>query len=150
MQTYIQTDHNCFITALGCILDTDPEILVKEIGHTGLEVAWPEKPKPHCYRGHHPSEAIDVCFSRGKVLVPIHFYPALGDSKSFVEVYVRAKDRYLKYLKGRRGLLEGKDLQHAYAWDGEKIWDPNGRWLTLDDVPIRVAWVLFEIKSELF
>lgn len=141
MKTYTQTSHNCFITALGCILEEDPEDLCTELGVTGLEICWPDRPAPYCYRGHHISEAIELCLYRNKALVPIYFHPALGEPGCFVEVCPQSRN----ILKERPALMEGRDLQHAYAWDGEKIWDPNGRWRELDDVAIRVAWALFDL-----
>jgi len=142
--------HQCLVFSLAMLLDESPDALIEELGHDGTEVWWPDWPVPHCYRGHHIQEVIDLCLGRGIFLTPIEFYPCTASAKSPhvsrpIWPLTRASARFQDYIRGKPGLLIGQAASgggHACAWDGHIVWDPNGRKYPLSDFRISECWIL--------
>lgn len=150
MKLIKQTRNSCLLVSAAMLLDTTPEQLIKETGHDGQEHLYGALPMPHCLRGHHMQEIIDCCMRRGLGLTPIEFYPRgcpenRPDSYHLIYTELKAQQRFLAAVKGRKGLLVGQvenGAGHAFAWDGRKVYDPNGILREIDDVYIKEAWIL--------
>ena len=55
----------CLVTSFAMALDMLVADVMREIGHDGGQVLWPDMPEPMCRRGFHPQELIDVCRAHG-------------------------------------------------------------------------------------
>lgn len=140
---------SCTLYSAAMLLDEEPENLIKELGHDGLEVWWPDQHGPGKYRGVHIQEIQDICASRGFALSLIEAYPMSipneGASPKPVFKMGEASERLVKALHNRLALLIGQGAgryMHACAWDGKRVFDPQGRTYELDNFRIREAWIL--------
>jgi len=136
--------NQCLLYSLAMLLNEKPDVLINEIGHDGTDIWWDHAP-PFCYRGHHIQEVIDVCLARGKALVPIEGNPQSGcfkepgKSKALWDPDVASK-RMERLLKGQEALLIGQT--HACAWDGNIVYDPNGRTCSLEEFYPLEVWLM--------
>lgn len=154
-------DHaGCLLYSFAMILDTEPDVLIEELGHDGMKVIWPELSKPYCYQGYHIQEMLDCCLSRGKVIFPVEGMPtSLPPPMSYIHLLVHnvgphmpleaavCSERFKQITKDRQGVLIGeteKRVAHAWAWDGERAHDPRATMGTarLGDLRIREAWLI--------
>lgn len=134
--------HDCLLYSAAMVLDESPAILEKEIGHDGSEVWWPEKPQPFCRRGIHIQEILDCFIRRGKGLIPVDLMPAsapVGGKPKAIWDVEKAIIRFKTYISGREAILI--TASHAIAWDGSKVFDPNGRVTVIEDYSIKQAWL---------
>jgi len=143
--------HQCLVYSLAMLLDEDVDVLIQELGHDGMVKDWPEHPIPHCYNGHHIQEIIDLVLARGYSLTPIESYPRYAsamDPSNWKPVYSNGA-RFLRQISGRRGILIGqyRGRGHAVAWDGDIIWDPNGKTYGIGDFAPSECWLL-DITSQ--
>ncbi len=154
MKLLRQKGHKCVLYSAAMVLDIDPEILEKELGHDGLAVQYPDLPEPSCFRSHHMQEILDSFISRGYGLMLIELMPRSGPQGRpdlFHKIFddVKGVLRFLEVLKGRHAILIGQNPEsggnHAYAWDGSKVFDPLGRYLEIDKIPIREAWIVVNL-----
>lgn len=133
----------CLLYSAAMVLGREPQDLVAEIGHDGMEIVW-NLPAPKCYRGHHIQEIVDVALAQGQGLVPIQAYPASGHAGQppvpMIPDHDRAATRFLHHLNGRDAILIG--ASHACAWNGQEVFDPNGFKRALEDFSILEAWIL--------
>lgn len=150
----------CLLFAFAMLLETEPDDLIKEIGHDGMEKIWPELKEPYCFKGFHIQELLDCCYSRGKYLFPIDGMPtSLPPPLTYIHMPVhnvgphilwdrnKCTDRFKEYLTNHQGVLIGetkKQAAHAWAWDSERAHDPREGMGTakLDDLKIREAWLI--------
>ena len=143
MNLICQQGKTCLITAASMVfehvipvpLDTSVKRLIAAIGHDGSEPWWgSEYP-----RGHHIQEIIGVGLSLFDVaLVPYDAQPhsappAEGFESRPLYPEVECERRLFDVMLLRPGIILG--LDHAYAWDGYMVYDPNGRIMLLTDVP---------------
>ena len=139
-------EHQCLLYSIAMLLGDKPAALQKELGHKGNETWWPELSIPYCYNGYHIQEIIDLCLTRGRVLVPIELFPVSAPMNERQNVkmiydYEHAVKRFTNHLLGNRGLLITEN--HACAWDGKRVFDPNGRTARLEDYRIKECWLYF-------
>lgn len=148
MKLLKMSGHDCLLYSAAMVLDESPDILEREIGHDGSEVWWPDKPQPFCRRGLHIQEIQDCFFRRGKVLYPIDLMPASaprgGEPRAIWNLQT-CVTRFNAYLDGRLAILI--TATHAVAWNGKKVYDPNGRISSIDDYGIKQAWFCNQIIS---
>ena len=125
---------SCVPTAFAMLFDMPVDELIREIGHDGSEVLWPELESTDLRkRAFHPQECIDVGFKHDIILATIHVMP-------FTEHYVTSLKpkaiwseddcllRFYKYLDQYEGVMTGRtnfNLGHAVAWDRHNIYDPR-------------------------
>jgi len=143
MKLLKMSGHDCLLYSAAMILDESPDTLEKEIGHDGKEVWWPEVADPFCRRGIHIQEILDLCIKRGYVLYPVELMPASaarGCSPKAILQETAAILRFKRIINGQKGILI--TATHAVAWDGQIIFDPNGRLAVLGDYTIREAWLI--------
>lgn len=126
---------SCVPTAFAMLFDMDVKELIKEIGHDGSEVFWPElEPTQLGKRAFHPQECVDIGLKRGLRIVAIHVLPYTEHYVSHIEPKAiwseqYCIDRLTSYLACYEGVLTGTtnfNLGHAVAWNREKIYDPRG------------------------
>ena len=148
-----QGKQQCLLYAGAMLLNEDPSILIKEIGHDGLERVWKDLHMPRCLRGFHIQEILDCCMRRGYGLMLVELLPRSGaqGSRLWRKVFVTdniAHDRFAAAIEGRQGIFIGKAASggnHAVAWDGENIYDPNGRIYGVDEFHFKEAWLLVKL-----
>lgn len=143
-------DNNCLLYSAAMVLDTDPGILIKEIGHDGKRLEWSNLGYPLGQINFHIQEIMDSFIKRGFALVPIELLPVTQPEVPYpidhCEIWNNfdAEDRFIKHITGRQGILVGRGsngLGHAVAWNGEHVYDPNGSIYDVDDFEIREAWI---------
>ena len=146
MKLLKQSEPNCLLYSFAMVLNVDPKELIDEIGHNGQEVWWPNRNKPYNLRGYHIQEMIDCCWRRGYAVTPISAMPALGVLESVQRVWDEkdALNRFESYLNGKKGVLIGSSFAHACAWDGEKVFDPNGIIYDLSLFQVKEIWIVSE------
>jgi len=143
-----QNSHQCLLYSAAMVLGEDPAVLLREIGHDGLDIWWSELYQPYCHRGHHIQEIIDCFVRRGFGLMPIQVYPTSKPRVADVEIkQIYQEDvavgRFLAHIGNRPAILIG--ASHSYAWDGEKVFDPNGVTREIADVNIMEAWIMTKL-----
>lgn len=143
------------------LLQEIPLHLIDEIGHDGMVIPdrWKHLTPPDCFLGHHIQEIVDCFFRRGYALSMIEPNPghvqqinfSQRDAESSVEGFfttAQQKTRIQRYLKNPAIIiLKG----HAVAWDGERVYDPNGRIYEDDwfiDHEIVDIWIMSQIESK--
>lgn len=150
----------CLLYTFAMILETEPDILIKELGHDGMEKIWPSLPEPYCYKGFHIQEMIDLCIARELHCTEIQATPAsLPPSEAYGHMDShnighhmifesrRNTARFKDHLKGREGVLYGrtnKGVTHAWAWDGEKAHNPQSGTgvVSLGDIRVSTCWLI--------
>lgn len=148
MRLLKQKGNRCVLYAVAMLLEEDPVTLIKEIGHDGTDVRFPSLEPPRCYRGIHIQEVIDCCIRRGYGLTPIEPLPRScpqGTSHHWELIYDAPESRFAAAVEGRKGLILGKAENggnHAFAWDGKMVYDPNGAKKQLTDIFIKEVWLL--------
>lgn len=137
--------HQCLIYSVAMLLDCKPENIINSLGHDGCEIWWPELEAPWSYRGVHMQEILDVVELVGKTLVCYQLMPMsvpIGDGLEQKTIYTpqQAMMRFTNAVRLSEGLLITD--RHACAWDGKKVYDPNGRIADISDYPIKEFWRL--------
>jgi hypothetical protein len=141
MKLLKQSKPQCLLYAFAMILDEDPEILVQEIGHDGLEIINPLASGARKFRGHHHQELIDCCMRRGKTVTCIEVMPQLYDF-GIIFTEAEAHERLQIFMNHFSGVLIGEI--HALAWDHkeQRTYDPNGVIRSVDDFAIREFFIV--------
>lgn len=133
----------CLLYAAAMVLDEDPKVLIKEIGHNGLDIWWPELKDSSRYRGFHIQEIIDLCLTRQKCLVPIDIFgrsAPSGHPQGWKLVPGIDKERFENHIDGAIGILIGET--HSAAWNGYEVYDPNGVIYSIDSFQVQECWLL--------
>jgi len=143
--------HSCTLYSAAMVLNEEPENLIKELGHDGLDVVWPDHVGAARSRGVSMQEVQDLCMPRGHALAFIEAYPhsiSLEGAEPYpVYSEAQASERIYKILHRRTAILIGQmpsNLQHACAWDGQRVFDPQGRTYELEHFPLREVWLLVD------
>lgn len=152
----------CLLYSFAAILEIDPETLIEEIGHDGMDKKWPELKEPYCYQSFHIQELIDCCLRRGYSCTEIQSMPtSLPAPQAYLHLPVhnigphfpydtsRVKYRFIDHLKGKDAVLYGrtdKNVTHAWAWHEGMAHDPrSGHGVcSLADIKIMNAWLILE------
>ena len=151
MRLLKQNKPQCLLHAAAMILDVDPKILIDEIGHNGMERVWKDLHMPACLRGFHIQEIIDCCRRRHLGLMPIEVLPRSGPQDNLriwrtVFSHKQAQRRFITAIEGQTAILIGqfKKSNHAVAWDGKEVYDPNGIKYSLEKFAVKEAWILLQ------
>jgi len=146
MKMLVMDKPQCLLYSAAMVLGTSPGQLIKEIGHDGLEVWWPEFNDDRRYRAHSIEEIIDCCAQRQKGLMPISAMPMQappgGEPRN---TYAFPTRRYEHYIHMKPAILIGQTENgngHAWAWDGFHALDPRGFKTSEVRGSIQTAWVL--------
>lgn len=160
----VEMKSGCLLYSFAMILETEPEVLIKELGHDGMKKKWPELPEPYCYQSFHIQEMIDLCLRRGLSCTEIHALAlSLPPSQAymhmkahnvghhFVYSVTKVKERFKDHLEDKKAVLYGQTsggVTHAWAWDGTYAHDPRSGFGVepLSNLKIQQAWLILEIK----
>lgn len=116
------------------VTDIPIESLIRNIGHDGSEILWPEQKEPLNRRGFHIEEIQYALFKERWLLAPFTSsfgYNPGGNTAIHIEVY-DFSEKLKEVLNEYNGLLlgryRGSTTPHAVAWNAfEKvIYDPGG------------------------
>lgn len=156
----IEIKSGCLLYSFAAVLEVEPDVLIEEAGHDGMEKVWPDLKEPYCYKGYHIQEMIDLCMSRGFSVTEIQSMPtSMPPPQAYLHMRIhqvgphfcyetnRVRPRFKAYLKGQQGVLYGqteKGVTHAWAWDGTHAHDPRSGFgvCCLTDLKIMTAWLL--------
>ncbi len=119
---------SCLPTAFAIVLNIPVEEIIKDIGHGGSDIVFPDLEEPYCRRSFHIQELIDICLRRNIGVTAIEHEP-VSEAKGLLykpPMYSRRMDYYLINHIGVLTGLSASGNSHAVAWSGEKIFDPNG------------------------
>lgn len=138
------------------VLEEDPDELIKEIGHDGQEVWWPDLVGSIRKRGLHIQELQTIFARRGLLLSPIEIMPRSAPSIRRNEARTiwkpdYATNRFCNLIQGKKGIIIGaytSGHMHACAWDGHILYDPNGLIQNLEDMLIKECWLVSRIESK--
>ena len=99
-------------------------------------------------------EILDCFIKRDYGLMLVEILPRSGpqgrsDLWHIIFEEDKAVNRFCKIIDGKKAILIGQnpetEANHAYAWDGNKVFDPIGRMLFLEQTPVREAWVVIRL-----
>lgn len=127
---------SCTATAVSMLLDCKIEDIFNRVGHTGSEIIFPNLPDPAGRKGIHIQEIIDFV-----PLIPIEYEPwQTPNGVDKYPVYTDYKSRFYNHLNLEPGLIVGvaKDHWHTVAWDGKRVYDPQGSIYPFNDIKIDV------------
>ncbi len=153
MELIKQTGPHCLPCALAMFLGKTFEEMIKELGHDGTEVAWPEAVGFHKYRGYHPQEIIDYFYSMGYSMTIIEAMPAIGTKGSMLQdlwylTTKQAEDRMQKYFDQYCGIILSDT--HAVAWNtyNRRVYDPRGHIYPIERFPcVKEFWIPLPISD---
>lgn len=138
LQMKLQTKPNrwsCYPTAWAMAIGIPVDELIKEIGHDGGEIIWPEYCPPANRRGFHSQEMIRVALRHRYAPVPIELYPVLSPNKSaseYIPVEMKqftSQEYFNGIVNSNTGVIEcltDKGHNHAVAFENGMIFDPEG------------------------
>lgn len=110
------------------VLNENVNNLIKEIGHDGseeIEYSTRQKIK----KGFHIQELTKLCYKRNKSLIQFDRYVNIHYNEGVTISFSDDLEYIYELMKDNKGILLGQtkdNKNHAVAWDGEKIYDPNG------------------------
>lgn len=127
---------SCLLESAAMAMNISPAELVKEIGHDGGAIIFPELPEPGKRRGFHMQEIIDVAIKKGYAITPIEPLPASTPDGLKVYTVNFGVKRFQNHLDNGRGIITGmrRKWRHAVYWDGKWVEDPAGKTYPIDDI----------------
>jgi hypothetical protein len=139
---------SCVATSFAMVLDVPLETIIQIVKHDGSQKFWENLPEPRCRRGFHIQEMIDLCFLLGALVTPFQARPtSISDGASCLripETFWSPKERIERALK-HPGVIQGETFegqQHAMAWDGQRLYDPGGKIVSLEMFQLEVFWLI--------
>lgn len=141
---------SCLATSFAMALDVPVKELIKEIGHDGSEIVFPNLVDPFNRRSFHPQEFIEPCLKRGVVFLVVEAVPTISAPNSFARHKIEFQEGYIprleRYLRNYPGVLVGeiKGNPHSVSWDRKLCFDPNGFRYQVKEFVIR-EFLAFEI-----
>ena len=140
----------CLIYSAAMVLDCGPEEIIKELGHDGSMLAWPDLIGDKRRKGVHIQELIPIFLRRKLALVPIEANPVLqphADHAGYEPIPVQDRlPRFLNLIKGREGIIIMEN--HATAWNGHTVLDPQGEAYALIDSERAIisCWLALKLR----
>jgi len=117
------------LASTAMVLDTTIKDLIKEIGHDGGKIIFPELPEPARRRGFHIQEFVPLILKSGFAMTPIEVLPcSTPDGQHQFNIPLGDYElRFWKLVGVNMGIFTGKmrKWHHAVAWDGARIYDPS-------------------------
>jgi len=123
---------SCGITSLAMAMGIKLEYLIKEIGHDGGDIIFPDLDEPMCRRGFHSQELIFLARKWGWAVTPIEFGPVIlsTSGNEIYPVHLRNNQgRFEKVVRTTSGVLEGHNdrCYHAVNYRHGMLYDPDGQ-----------------------
>jgi hypothetical protein len=107
--------------------------LIKEIGHDGSEIIFPELEEPMRRRGFHSQELINAAWKQGFTCTPIELVPVIQADSDYEAVHkvnfaIDHWNRFVGFIDTTIGVLEGRGryCNHAVCYRYGQIYDPDG------------------------
>jgi len=142
----LQTTPNkwsCLPTSFAMVTNTPLEEIIKELGHDGSEILWPNLEEPFCYRSFHIQELISILFYSGILVVEFQVWPVSAPqfpniTNNIIHFPEGNEQRIYDIMHQGKGVVKGefRNKPHAAAWDGNQIFDPGGFTYNLDQFNI--------------
>lgn len=101
--------------------------MLKEIGHDGSEIIYPDQPEPRRRRSFHVQECLQVLDRRGYAATPFHALSDLILDDTHKLELSFASD-FENHLAEGCGVITGQGQynRHAVAYANRTVYDPNG------------------------
>lgn len=138
---------SCLPAAFAYILGEPVEKIIKETGHDGSDVIWPELAPPKCFRSWHIQELILVCLKYGYSVTCIERLTHSAPEKGVEEFIIDFSDVFHKFLSAGQGITAVTNTHgngHALAFKEGKFFDPKyGRETTLKGYTLTgILWLV--------
>jgi hypothetical protein len=143
---------SCLPTAFAMAMEVELDWLIKQIGHDGSEILYPDLKDPERRRSFHHQEIIQVALRNDFTVTPLipnyTLFPGKGENH---RLDISVSDDILFELMSRySGVLVGETysgLRHAVAWDRHIILDPNGWKYNRDRFIMEVFWAVGRLPT---
>ena len=122
------TRWSCVAFSFAMAFDIDIKVFYNLLGHDGSEILFSDLPEPYCRRSFHPQEFFWVGRKLGYHVITVELTPILSpDNNIEWPVPIKCLD-FVQLLHNNIGVFTGSGVRtrHAVAWNGQKIYDPNG------------------------
>jgi len=122
----MKTPWSCLVESAAIALQMEYEDLIKELGHDGGAIVFPELPEPGKRQGIHMQEVIDIALKRGIAVTAIEALPcSTPDGLKVYGVHFKVK-RFENHLREGRGIVTGmkRRWRHAVYWNRGMFYDP--------------------------
>ena len=132
MELQLQADKaSCFITAISMVIDKPVAEVIEAVGKEHMKILHPGREGSMKYRGHHPQDFTEYlqnngwCISINYAKVPIFHMHIKNCMMCGGKGKFKGRTEEFNLLtEGNVGILQYAN--HACAWDGEMVFDPNG------------------------
>lgn len=122
----------CLPTAFAMVLDVPVFEVIKELGHDGSQIVFPQSPEPWNMGGWHPQEFKLLCWNHGFSVTEFFKTTVLKNHLTGEKIKFDPFD-FRKVLFGNMGVC--CTIKHAYAWDGMTLINPaDGERYSLDAI----------------
>lgn len=142
---------SCLPTAFAMALSVPLVWLIKQVGHDGSQILYPDSEEPMNRRCFHIQEMIDIAYKHGYSVMPIEAKPRLGKLEQNIDIGDETKNvnRLIRYLTDNIGVITGKinNKKHAVAWNKEMIYDPNGTIYPINRFTIETFHMINKIRN---
>jgi hypothetical protein len=121
---------SCLPTAIAICLDIPVKDLIRDIGHDGSEIIYPDLPEPQKRKAFTLFEIVEVLLVKRNMLTLPLFKKYIYSPDGILEV-IRESENFKEILETNIGVLLGtyigKSKFHAVAWNNLNmgIYDPN-------------------------
>lgn len=144
---------NCLVYSAAMVLNVEPNAIFEAAGHNGMEVWWPNQPKPNDARGFHIDEINYFAYTVDRIFVPFSVSPRSspdGTAESSRPIWNPEQERrnYINRLLNMEDAILITE-NHAVAFDHirQLVYDPNG--IITDELEsrydVRMVLVCFNI-----
>lgn len=134
---------SCVPTAFAMTANLTAEEFIFRLGHDGSEILWPSLEEPLKRKGFSINECLVAAIPKLYAYLPTISCYCPGPN--LPECIIRFKPDYIKHLiKGQVAILAGtvSGHRHCVAWNGEKVFDPNGTIYGIDRFTIEQAYLM--------
>ena len=123
----------CAVTAFAMALDVPVTDLIRDVGHDGGSIIFPDLPEPGNRHGHSIYELIWAAVNLGYAVTPIPLHPGIKPASDPTREFSIGTDtgnwrRFQNHIHGSVGVIEcyGPKGHHVVAYDHGRIFDPRG------------------------
>lgn len=144
--------YSCLATAIAIAADIDIENMIRELGHDGSEIIFPNAPEPSNHRGFHPQEFPRILRRRSLAMMEMSNFLTIGSPFSSIPYTIQRYQNQATWIHEeldyyfRRfpcvlcGTLDN-NKRHAVVMDplSRSIFDPNGSLSEIKVVEIEIC-----------
>lgn len=139
---------SCLPTSFAMAMDFSIELVIHNLGHDGSEIIWPSYPEPIRRKSFHIQELIRLAYNLRYAVIPFDSIPVMAPEEDGPEHVVELDFETILY-NCLRGVITGispSGSRHAVAWNGSKVYDPNGTKYDIEEFTIETLWVVERLK----